>query len=89
LSPAIYIATIVTLKSSTGLVIGSFSVPAAEPNTGGNLDDFTLDFGPVGVALPIGDSLTISLSQVGLVGQLHVEGYSKLRTDVAVDLANT
>lgn len=76
--PSTYVASILSfIDSVTGVSIGSFSIPASEPNVGDASDMFSLDFGPTGTKLSLGAGLTFSVTVNGAAGRLHIEAYQK------------
>jgi hypothetical protein len=70
-------ATISFVDSLTGVVVGSFDVPATKPQTGDGTDMLYLDWGPTGTQLSAGANLNLGVTANGAAGRLHIESYQK------------
>lgn len=90
-SPTTYAAKVLTFQDSTGtpVPIGVMSIPAAAPTTGGQTDQYVLDFGPDGLALTAAKNLQGAMSAAGAAGTVRIECYEKLSATVNTGTVNT
>lgn len=89
--PKAYPAAPVTISvtDSTGLVVGTLTVPAAAPGLGGVSGEMYLDYGPTGSPLTLGATLSCVFSAPGLSGRLHIEGYQRQGQTISISLASS
>jgi hypothetical protein len=89
-NPTTYSAKTFTFQDDAGtpVPLGHMSIPAAAPTTGGQTDQYFLDFGPEGVALTTGKNLDLIISAAGAAGKLRIEAYEKLVGPVAMASTN-
>lgn len=74
-----FVASTVTLVGATsGIVYARFDVPAAATTNG--TEPYPVDYGPTGLGVQLGESVNVSVSQVGVVAVLHIEAYQKAGT---------
>lgn len=79
-----FVASVISLVGATSAkVYARFDIPATAPANG--TEYYSVDYGPVGTQVNVGENVQLSFTQAGVVAILHLETYQRYFTSGALN----